>query len=459
MFVDVVRLQAPDEFLHAPGFELEDARGGRVLQQGVGGRIVQRNVLDAQRLVVTAPGIDDLYGPVDDRQRLQAQEVELHEPGALDVVLVELGDEAAARFVRAHRHESLQPVRRDHHPTRMTALVADDSLEPVGHVHDLGGFLVLLDERPEVGAFLHGLLEGHADLERDHLGEPVPEPVGLALGPRHVPHHGLGRHGPEGDDLADRIAAVAFRDMPDHAVAPFHAEVHIEIRQGHPLRIQEALEEQVVVDGIEVGDPERVGHQRPGAGTPSGTHGYVAAPRPGDEFHDHQEVAGESHFPDDVQFVLQPLFVDRRIHLRAAGRPDFLQAFRQPRPRPLRQVGFQGISLRYGVARQVGLVGVRPDRAAARDFHGVLECLRQVREEFPHLLAGSQVLGGAVPALPARVVEGSALLYADPGLVRLEVVRVQKADIVGGDHRQPAPGRKLQGISEVPFLIGPAGAL
>ena len=123
-------------------------------------------------------------------------------PTLLDVVLVELRHEAAAGVVDVQRHEIGERGRRDHHAAGVLADVARDAFELEGHLHDLGDLLVLLDEVAQRLLLLHGLLERHADLEGNQLRELVGHAVGLALHARHVAHHGLRRHGAEGDDLA-----------------------------------------------------------------------------------------------------------------------------------------------------------------------------------------------------------------------------------------------------------------
>ena len=93
--------------------------------------------------------------------------------------------------------------------------------------------------------------------------------------------------------------------MLDHPVAAFHAKVHVEIRHGDPLGVEEALKQQIIVDGIQVGDAQRVGHQRPGAGSPARPHRNALLLGPGDEFHDHQEVARKTRLVDDAELVRQ----------------------------------------------------------------------------------------------------------------------------------------------------------
>ena len=142
-----------------------------------------------------------------------------------------------------------------------------------GHLPDLGGFLVALEEVAEHFFLLVGLIQGHADFERDHLRQPVGETVGLALDPRHVAYHRLRRHGAEGDDLAHRVAPVGVGHVVDHPVATLHAEVDVEVGHGNPFRVEETFEQQIVGQRIEVGDLQHVGHQRAGARAPPGPTG------------------------------------------------------------------------------------------------------------------------------------------------------------------------------------------
>jgi len=51
-----------------------------------------------------------------------------------------------------------------------------------------------------------------------------------------------------------RIVAVLVFDVVDHQVAVGLAEVDIEVGHGHPLRVQKALEQQLVLQRVQVGD-------------------------------------------------------------------------------------------------------------------------------------------------------------------------------------------------------------
>ena len=99
---------------------------------------------------------------------------------------------------------------------------------------------------------------------------------------------------------ATRSAPYSLAHIVDDAVAAFLAEVDVEIRHRHALGIEEALEQQVEADRIEIGDRQRPGGNRPGAGATAGTDRDALRLRPLDEIGDDQEVAGEAHRSDDA---------------------------------------------------------------------------------------------------------------------------------------------------------------
>jgi len=61
----------------------------------------------------------------------------------------------------------------------------------------------------------------------------------------------------------DPVVAVPVGHVPDDVTAPAFIEVDVDVGHGHALGIEEPLEHQPVVEGIEVGDAQGVGHQAP----------------------------------------------------------------------------------------------------------------------------------------------------------------------------------------------------
>src|SRR4029079_6487636 len=67
--------------------------------------------------------------PVDDRQRAQAEEVELDQADGLDIVLVELRDDDVVAAFAVERRKIRQRLRRDYDAAGMLAGVARQALE------------------------------------------------------------------------------------------------------------------------------------------------------------------------------------------------------------------------------------------------------------------------------------------------------------------------------------------
>ena len=108
------------------------------------------------------------------------------------------------------------------------------------------------------------LLDGDADGRGNQLGDAVDFAVGHIQRAADVLDRRLRRHGVEGDDLRDLVVAILLLHVLDDLAAAVHAEVDVDIRHGNALGIEEALEEQLVLQRIDVRDLHAVGDQRAG---------------------------------------------------------------------------------------------------------------------------------------------------------------------------------------------------
>ena len=79
------------------------------------------------------------------------------------------------------------------------------------------------------------------------------------------------RHGAEGDDLRHVVRAVLANDVVDDLLPALVAEVDVEIGHADTLRVEKALEQQVILHGVDAGDADAVGRDAARA---------RAAPRP-----------------------------------------------------------------------------------------------------------------------------------------------------------------------------------
>ena len=152
----------------------------------------------------------------------------------------------------------------------------------------------------EHGRVFEGLLDGDADGGRDHLGDAVDFAVGHVERAAYVFDGGFGGHGVEGDDLGDLVAAVLAGDVVDDLAAAVHAEVDVDIGHGDALGVEEALEEEFVLERVDVGDLHDVGDERAGGGATAWAYGDVVLAGVADKVPDDHEIAGELHLFDDV---------------------------------------------------------------------------------------------------------------------------------------------------------------
>ena len=192
------------------------------------------------------------------RLHAHAQHVEFEEAHVIDVVFVELahGQPHAGGL---HGAEVVQLVVAEDHATRVHGDVAGESVEAFGHV----------DEQLEAGILLE-----HGD-ELTHLGlgvECAPKVPGVEapdvlgdkanlLGGEAQGHAGIARGttcaiGVLHRHQAHAGTAVALKDGAVDLVAPGRLHVDVDVGQCLALVAQEALKQQVVLEGVDVADAQ-----------------------------------------------------------------------------------------------------------------------------------------------------------------------------------------------------------
>src|SRR6185437_630749 len=309
--LETVRLQPSPEVLHATRFQLEHRGGPAGFQQHEALRIRHRDRADIQRRLAlfSADTIDDRERPIDDGECAQSEEVELHQAGGFDIVLVELGHDTRAILIAIQRRVVGQHRGRDHDASGVHAGVPGDAFERAREVDEVFDFLFGVIEALELGLFGERIVERDAELKGDELGDAVDEAVGVAQHTADVAYHRLRRHGAVRDDLRDTLAAVLMTYVLNDAIASVHAEVDVEVRHRDALGIEEALEQEVVLQRIDVSDPEAKGDQRARTGAASRSYRNTIPARPPDEVRDNEKVPGEAHLTDDIELDAQALAI------------------------------------------------------------------------------------------------------------------------------------------------------
>ena len=192
------------------------------------------------------------------------------------------------------------------------------------------------------------------------------------------------------------------------------------------LHVEEALEDQVVLQRVHVGDAQAVEHQAGGRAASHAVQDALFACEGRDVPH-HQEVVGEARLGDDLQLVGQPVVV-------ALGRPR--PATPQTFPAQARQVGVRGLSVGRLVVRQVGLVEGEVDGALLGDALSVGQGLGKVREQLRHLRGALQVEGVPMHLEPLVVVDRRVGVDADEDVLERSVLRRDVVEVVGRGQRQ-----------------------
>ena len=248
--------------------------------------------------------------------------------------------------------------------------------------------------------------------------------------------------------------------------AAAHAEVDVEVRGRHPLGVEEALEEQLEAQRVEVGDPEEVGDDAAGAGAAAGADRDPVGPGPGDEIPHDEEVVDEARLGDDRKLVVQPL--DQRPRERGVGESsgrvvvEAIAALEPGEAELLQVAGPVGLHLRRQRVLRIALAALgEGDREVAHlgDELGVPDRLGDLGEKPGHLLARLQVELGAVEAHPLLVLDLGAGLDAEHRVVRAGVAVVHIVDVIRADDLQLEFLRELEEAGDDLALLGNAVVL
>ena len=429
---DVGGLELFDIALHTGAFQLENVGGVAGGQQLVGRSVVQRQGLQFD---FDAPArAHQLDGLVQDGKAGEAEEVHLQQAEVGHRVHAELGHHHRAGLVALGRalqgHRVGQRLVGDQHAGGVGADVVDDALQPLRPVHQLADVVIAFDGALEFGADLEGLVQV-AGLEGYHAGDAVNVAVAHAQGAPHVAQGSLRAQGAEGDYLGHPVVAVLVDDIVQHLIAPVVLEVHVNVRHLLALHIEEALEDQAVLQWVNVGDAEAVEDDAGRRAAPDAEQDVALADEPDNVPH-HQEVVGETGVADDLQLVPQALHgIGRGVGIAA---PEALLA-------DLGQV-FVGVHAAGRlVAGQVGLAELQRHVAHIGDHAGVGQGFPsdgggQVGKYLLHLIGALDVVGVILHSQPLFVADGGVGLDADVDVLQVGLVLVDVVSIVGHHQRE-----------------------
>ena len=297
------------------------------------------------------------------------------------------------------------------------------------HVSQLASRLVPVDVlRVLLEAVLQRRVAAHNE-RRHRFGDLVAHCV-------RVPEHtsGIAYRGPcldltERDDLSDAVTAIHVSRVTDHVVSVAGIKVHVDVRHRYSGRVQETLEQQVVLNRIEIGDPECVGHRTPGCRPTTRSDPDVIVASERDEVPSDEEVRREPHVVDNAELIVEP-FGDLRPEFMT---PTLLCAFVGEVTEVL---GVGGEAFGERELGQLRVAKLDLDVASLSDPERVVARLRYLCEESPHLAGRLDVMPVAVKLEAIGVREERSGLHAQQGVVGLRVVLVGVVRVVGGEDRR-----------------------
>ncbi len=454
-----VGAHAAQQGAHRAAVELEDAEGVAALEQVVGRRVGELELLEDHRLA--AVGLDVLQGVVEDREVAQPQEVHLDEAEVLAGRVVELRDHRAVGGPLQQRDHVDQRLAGHDHAGRVHAPLALEPLDAHRGVDDPLDVLVALVEAAELAALAVAAVLGVEDLlERDvlahhrgghRLGDPVAHRERVAEDPAGVLDRLLGLDGAVGDDHRDPVVAVLVGDVLDDLAAPALVEVDVEVGHRDAVGVEEPLEDQAVLERVEVGDPHRVGDHRARAGAAARADADAVVLGPVDEVGDHEEVAREAHLGDDGELELGLLAHVVRDGALVAEVEPLLDLLDHP--------GVLALPRRDGEARHVladGLAELHVDPLG--DQQGVVARLGVVAPQLAHLRRGLEVVAVAVERealarpVAGRDVHRRAGVDAEQVLLARRVLAHDVVAVVGRQQRDPQVLRQLEQVGAHPRL-------
>ncbi len=317
----------------------------------------------------------------------------------------------------------------------MDRVLADEPLQRLREVDDLLHERVAVVGLLQVGAGLEAVVEVDLRALRDQLRDLVHRAVGDLEHAARVADGGAGHHRPEGDDLRDPVAPVLLGDVVDHPVAPGDGEVDVHVRHRLAARVEEALEEEAVLDRVDVGDLQAIGRERAGgASTPRADLDPVPLGER-DEVPDDQEVVREAHLLDRLELEAEPV-----VQLRRRPAVPLVQAFLAE----LDQVVEGVLPLRDRKAREQDLPELELNVATLGDLERSPERLLVAGEVGRHLgrRLEEELVGVEAPVV--RILERVARLDAEERLVRLRVLVPEVVDVPGRHQRQLGLAREVR---------------
>ena len=251
------------------------------------------------------------------------------------------------------------------------------------------------------------------------------------------------------------VGPVLFRHIVDDLAPAFKAEVDVKVGHADPLLVEEALEEEVIFQGIDIGDEEGIGCQGGRPRPPARAHHDLIFMGEADKIPDNQIVVGKTHVVDHRQLVIQALLIGLAADAGLPLDQAFIQAFiTKPPQHGLARLPF--CRLKMG---ERDLTGLQVHLAAPGDDFRIFQSLGHMGKEGLHFLRGADIEGVRVHLHPVGRIHGLARLHTKEDLMGEGILGQEVVAVIGGHQGNPRLLADLDQVGIDPGLVGQIVAL
>ncbi len=315
----------------------------------------------------------------------------------------------------------------DDHTGSMCAGIAHHTFHIGSRVDQIVQVLLRFVHLFELGDIDQGFFEGDRFTRDvgDELGNPVDFAERDVHHPAYIADGSACAQCAEGDDLSYPVGAKFTGSILEHLGAAVITKIQVDIRHGNTPGVEEALEDQPVMDGLDQGDIQAVGDDRTVAGAagvvPDALLAGIAAQVPHDE-----EIGVEAHLVDDLELVIQALahlWIVRLVTI-AASQAGFAQ---------LAQIRVGGEAGRHLELGQVVALETQVEVTALGDEQGVGKGIGGLYKQLSHFLRAAQVEAISAHAHAPGIGEDGTSLDGEHDILQTGVLFIDVMHIVGGN--------------------------
>lgn len=107
--------------------------------------------------------------------------------------------------------------------------------------------------------------------------------------------------------LTDLIVSVFLSDIFDDSSSSFIGEIDIDIWHRYSCRIEKSFKEELISEGVDIGNPRQIGDDGTSCGSSTRSDWYIVFSCPSDEVSDDDEISIKSHQMDDCELVFETI--------------------------------------------------------------------------------------------------------------------------------------------------------